>query len=159
MLWKHWIINFLKSLVLARRCCKFIVPFQPIILIYDLNWIFFSKDRYWCDQFTGLNAMWEIQASLLSSSFFSFFLSSFFLSSFFLSLSLPVQHPISFSPTLSLFVVHHSTSPPPPFTPPPPPWREQKAIPSIYGRVSRNSCLSSAISTSLEEKTLWLYFE
>jgi len=36
---------------------------------------------------------------------------------------------------------------------------EQKAIPSINGRVSRNSCLSSAICTSQERNTLWLYFE
>ncbi len=76
----------------------------------------------------------------------SFFLSFFFLS-FFLSFFLVTVVSASyllFSNSLSLFV-----APPPPLP--------MKSRPSINGRVSRNSSLSSAISASLEETTMVVY--
>ncbi len=81
------------------------------------------------------------------SFFLSFFL-SIFLSFFLCHCRFSILSPFLQLSLSLLYIIQ----PRPPHPSPPPPRREQKAIPSIYGRVSRNSCLSSAISTSLEEK-------
>lgn len=52
--WKYWIIHWFKETHLAvSRIRKFIQRgWLQLSLIYYLNWIFFPKDRFGCDQFT-----------------------------------------------------------------------------------------------------------